>query len=367
MEGKVQWQRVLRGMLLPFCAFFLILVFNVLEATHLIDQFYTTGISRGILTGISVITSRFPFSVAEPLALIIIAAFIFLMLRFIIAIICRSNVLARIISITDMISLLIIVFLVSWGFNYRQIGLAHISVDLAPAKEVSFAELEPLVRHLIHQAESERIAMGITDDMPFRYQGDMEEAAIEAYAELGKIYPEFRTPIGRPKPLISSRLFSHLGIAGIFIPFTAEANYNADQHELLRPASILHELAHLKGVAREGEANFMAYLASRYSKDPQVRYSATMLGLIQSANALENLDKQAAAESFQMYSPGMVIDLREYNLYWRQFQGEIQNRSRELNDAYLRSNGQEGGADTYQEMVNYLIRFHKPVNDVNQH
>lgn len=357
MEQKIPWQKILRGVFLPLFALLFVLIFQVLEATHLIDEYYTKGISRGILKGISAVTSQVAFSVAEPLVLLFLAVYIVFLIRLLSALISRRDVLARLVRLTDLIAVVLIVFLVSWGFNYRQIGLTHISADLAPAETVTGQDLEHLVMQLIHEAETERAALGLSNEMVFRYQGDMERAALAAYEELGSIYPELQTPIGRPKPLLTSRLFSQLGIAGIFIPFTAEANYNADQHELLRPAAILHELAHLKGIAREGEANFMAYLASRNAKDPGVRYSGTMLALIQSVNALEDRDREAAAEAVQSYSRGMILDLQEYNRYWRQFQGGLADRSRDLNDWYLKTQGQEAGVGSYQEMIHYLFSY----------
>lgn len=366
MEGNHRWQRLLRGILLPSSALFLFLIFMTMDATPGIDDYYTKGLSRWILNRISALTSRVSFSIAEPFALLILAVFILWLARFLVAFIHKGNILKAVFRITDLISLLVIIFLISWGFNYRQIGLAYISSDLVPASEVSLEELEPLVRELMNQAQREREAMGLSEDIPYRFQGNMGEAAIDAYRELAKVYPDFATPVGRPKPLASSRLFSQMGIAGIFIPYTGEANYNDHQPELLKPASILHELAHLKGIALEGEANFTAYLASRYSEDPQIRYSATMLALFQSGSVLMDMDEQVATEIFQLYSPGVKLDIREYNLYWRQFQGRLQDFSRELNDVYLRTNGQEGGVNTYLEMVNYLVNYQEAKEDVNQ-
>ena len=60
---------------------------------------------------------------------------------------------------------------------------------------------------------------------------------------------------------------------GFFFPFTGEANLNVDSPECLLPATIAHELAHVRGVAPEQTANFVAILACDTSGDPLYAYS----------------------------------------------------------------------------------------------
>ena len=55
-------------------------------------------------------------------------------------------------------------------------------------------------------------------------------------------------------------MLSYLGISGIFIPFTCEANVNATLPDWEIPFTACHELAHQRGFAREDEANYVGYL-----------------------------------------------------------------------------------------------------------
>ncbi len=362
---KALRKELLKGLLLPLSAFILVLIYNYLKTTHLIDDFYTTGISRWMLSGIASLTSRIPISIGEILAGAVILLLILNLAALFLAIMKRKNVLVSFFRITNLLSVLLIGFLILWGFNYRQMGIAYTSSKYIPAEIAHVNDLVPVMTDLIQEARNERSASGLSEESPFVFLGDMNVSALEAYAALGQDYGGFLKPEGRAKPLAASRFFSQLGISGIFIPFTAEANYNDHQPDLLKPAAILHELAHLKGVSREGEANFIAYLASRYSEDPQLRYSATMLALIHAENSLRIMDAAQADELFLLYSPGMVRDLIDHNEYWMQFMGRVQEQSRQVNDTYLKANGQEDGVATYEEMVGYLVNYFKIHNNVN--
>ena len=132
---------------------------------------------------------------------------------------------------------------------------------------------------------------------------------------------------------------SWAGIAGIYIPFTAEANVNVHQPPLLLLSSGAHEMAHYLGFAREDEANFIAYLACIHSKDPCIRYSGVMLALIHCGNQLYKTDPIAYQAVWEAcYSPGMIRDLRGYNEYWDRYEGQVEAAVDQLNDGYLKHN-----------------------------
>jgi hypothetical protein len=73
--------------------------------------------------------------------------------------------------------------------------------------------------------------------------------------------------------------------------FTMEANVNVHVPDYSIPATMLHELAHLRGFMREDEANYIAYIAGMASDNVEFNYSATMLALISSGNALYRQDR----------------------------------------------------------------------------
>ena len=71
-----------------------------------------------------------------------------------------------------------------------------------------------------------------------------------------------------------SELMSYTHITGVYTFFTGEANINVAFPDYTIPYTAAHELAHQRGIAREDEANFVAFLVCNESDDPYIRYSA---------------------------------------------------------------------------------------------
>ena len=180
-----------------------------------------------------------------------------------------------------------------------------------------------------------------------------------AYRLLGADYSIFSGTVYPAKGVKASVAMSYGGIAGIYIPYFAEANVNINQPALLIASSAAHETAHYLGVAREDEANFVSYLACTYSLDASVRYSGTMLALINCANQLYASDAELYRRLVsEYYSEGMLRDLRDYNAYWDSFEGPIEEAVDNMNDNYLKFNKQENGVKSYGMMVDLLLAYY---------
>jgi hypothetical protein len=78
-----------------------------------------------------------------------------------------------------------------------------------------------------------------------------------------------------------------LRVAGMFIPFTAEAFVDATRNAIGIPFTAAHELAHMMGVADEAEANFVAYERS-VSYGGAFAYSAQLWALRYALARVEN-------------------------------------------------------------------------------
>jgi hypothetical protein len=68
--------------------------------------------------------------------------------------------------------------------------------------------------------------------------------------------------------------FRIAGIEGVFNPFGHEPVVVGGVADFELPFLMAHELAHVHGIADEGDANFVAYLACAESSDPEFQYSA---------------------------------------------------------------------------------------------
>jgi hypothetical protein len=115
---------------------------------------------------------------------------------------------------------------------------------------------------------------------------NVRERVKSGMTRLGEEYEWLSGAYSTPKPVFLSELMSYTNMAGIFSAYTMEANYNADMTQYNLPFSISHELAHVKGILRENEANFIAYLNCRNAQDADIYYAGMLSGWVYCGNEL---------------------------------------------------------------------------------
>jgi hypothetical protein len=159
----------------------------------------------------------------------------------------------------------------------------------------------------------------------------------------------------RPKPLLTSAALSWLGITGIYSPFTGEPNVNMTLPDSELPFAASHEVAHQRGFAREDEANYLGYVACRLHPDADFRYSGRLAASVYAMNALALRDRAAWKRLEAGRSAGVGRDLAALVAWAERYRGPVERLSARLNDAYLRSQGQPEGVESYGRVVDLLL------------
>ena len=145
------------------------------------------------------------------------------------------------------------------------------------------------------------------------------------------------------KEIRFSNVMSYFSLTGIYTFYTGEANINSLYPSYNKAFTSAHELAHQRGVLRENEANFMAYLALSTSEDEYLRYSGalSMYGYISSA--LYRTNKDRYYEIAARLDPGARADIIASSKVSEEYGGTIfETISTKVNDLFLKSNGTEG-------------------------
>jgi hypothetical protein len=153
--------------------------------------------------------------------------------------------------------------------------------------------------------------------------------------------------------LLSTPL-SYLGISGIYLPFTAEANVNDILPDSQLPFTAAHELAHQGGVAPEDEANFLAYVACTLHPDADFRYSGALNAALYALGALSQGDAERARRQWK-WSPAVRRDLAALTAWNERYRGPAETAARAVNDAYLKTQGVAEGVRSYGRMVDLLV------------
>lgn len=248
-------------------------------------------------------------------------------------------------------------FTINCGINYHRTTFSRRAgfVMQKSAKEELAAlclELTEEVNRSAEQIELDgRGACQTGENLSGRAREAMQAAAGE-YPELAGYYP-------RAKAIGNSWAMSYQELQGIYSPFTVESNYNRDMPEYSKPSTICHELSHLKGFMREDEANFIAYLACRASREPDFRYSGSMLAYVYSMNALYREDMGLYREVRVKLCAQADRDMKLYNAFWEKYEGPVAEVSDKVNDTYLKVNAQQDGTKSYGRVVDLLLALRR--------
>jgi len=247
-------------------------------------------------------------------------------------------------------------FVILWGLNYRRPPYAVLAgLDARPA---TVAELTAVCERLIRETNDARDrlpedAAGVArlaDGRP----GALRRAPA-GYGAAARIEPVLAGASAPAKPVMVSTVLSYLGISGIFSPFTGEANVNMTLPDPDVPFAACHELAHARGFAREDEANYVGYLACTWHPDPDFRYSGRLAASVYAMNELARVDREGHARLEARRAPGVRRDLAALAAWAERYRGPAERVSRAVNNAYLKSQGQEEGVRSYGRMVDLLI------------
>jgi len=319
-----------------------------------IERYYSQSIYPIIAGILSKTSSIFPFSLGESVLFIVISLTIIKIITiFLKKMKMRSMIISRdleqklrIRHIPSAVLLFVLLFQVVWGLNYSRLPLGvTLNLDVRPRES---SELYNVLIWHIEEANTIRLTLK-EDDFKRRYD------IWTGYTELPEALQVVSKVKGRGKYLASSLFFSYAGIAGIYNPFFSEPNVNAMQVDFMLPVVEAHEIAHLQGVAREDEANYVAVRASLSHDQPFVNYSGNMLALIHLSNALYEVDSVLWEEAMLGISELVEGDLDRNREFWQMYDGWFEEASNDLNDTYLKMNGQEDGIQSYGRMVDLLL------------
>ena len=137
--------------------------------------------------------------------------------------------------------------------------------------------------------------------------------------------------------------------------FLSRASLNA---KMLFAATVAHELAHQRGVAKEQEANFVAVLACMKDGDPAFVYSAALLAYTHLGNALYGADREAWEQVYGSLCEDVKRDFAANRLYWQQFETPVQKASNTVYEGFLQSYDQELGLKSYGACVDLLVNYY---------
>ena len=322
-------------------------------------QRYCGSLLRGLLAHL---TSWIPFSLAEYLLLllpvIVVALAWFGIRRYAdswrsVGIYCAS--------LLSVIALVFSMFSLGFAPGYRgtrldeKLGIERRDVsaeELYATAMILSAELNSIADEIVYLEETEFSVM------PYGYS-EMSDRLNDAFALACDEYSFLPRLRSRIKPVMLSRAMSYTHITGVYTFFTGEANLNVDFPDYTLPYTAAHELSHQRGIAREDEANFMAFLVCLKSEDSYLRYSAYLNLYEYVAAALYSASPELYWQAYGSLPMRIRGELMAYSRFFEQYRDSVASEVTDsVNNTFLTIQGTEG-TKSYGMVVDLAVAYYR--------
>jgi len=344
---------------------FSIIVYTLSRISPDFAEFWTKFPAQAIRFVLAKVTGWIPFSLAEMLLLSIPV----LAIWYIVA----SNVSTRRDESDEnfykwtrpLVSVFLIIFILLFTAFAPAYGRFKLAKNLGlEEKPVTSDDLYTTSIEIADIAKGDLESISFDKDgasiMPYDYHTlvDKMNAAFGKYAAEAHYIAHFSS---EPKPIAMSKPMLYTHISGIYTFMTGESNINTEYPDFLIPFTMAHEMAHQRGIAREDEANFVAFLVCIGSDDEYIRYSgyANMLNYL--CNALAKADSSKFSSFAREQMPDEILDeLIAYSLFFDKYRDSVvSDITGTINDVFLQTQGQSAGIRSYGLVVDLAVAYYK--------
>ena len=305
------------------------------------------------------LTNPIPFSLAEMLIFLSPVLFVVLLIACIRA--ARSGwrrAMRYVLGVLSVAALIYTLFVFTFAAGYHATSLDQ-KLGLAD-EPVSAEQLERTAQILARRAEEtlDEITFlhGGASVMPYTYD-ELSQKLMEAYDRVTEEYPFMQKLDSRVKPLAVSPVMTYTHISGVYTMFTGEANLNINYPDYVIAYTAAHELAHQRGIARENEANFVAFLVCTASEDPYIRYSGYLNMYEYVSSALYSASRDRYKAVAQSLDVRLRYEMLAYNEFFKPYRKTVVSEvSDAVNNTYLVLQGTEG-TKSYGMVVDLAVSY----------
>ena len=314
-----------------------------------IERFYSAGIYRVLQPALTTISNLVPFALFDLLVAGVVVTWVALAVRDA----RRSK--RRWLQAMGRIGLrtvvwsagLYVIFLLTWGLNYRRVGLDNrleydrraVTADAARTLGIEATSRLNALHDAAHAEAS--LAARVIDP-----------ALAAAFVRVNRQIGGGTVLVGRPKTTWLNWYFRRTAVDGMTDPYLLETLVIDDLLPFERPFVVAHEWSHLAGIADEGEANFLGWLTCVHGSAAH-QYSGWLFLYEQVARAVSRRDRDELARRL---GSGPTDDLQAIaNRIARAASPRLAAVSRRAYDAYLKANRIEAGAESYGEVVRLVL------------
>jgi uncharacterized protein DUF3810 len=310
--------------------------------TVAVERFYSRGFYPVLQNGLTWLSSLVPLALLDVALVGVVGVWVFSVARR-----WRTSGTAAALrdgarSLATIVSIVVLVFLAFWGFNYRRVPLeVRLDYDHTRVTRDATVQFARLALERINALEPVKEPTASSHER-------LERAFAETQRRLGAT----RTArSAAPKTSFFSWYLRLAGIDGMVDPWFLEILVNPDVLPIEYPFTLTHEWAHLAGYANESEANFVAWVTC-LSADERAQYSG-WLEAYQYARA--TLPREIRRDLDGRLAPDVIVDLRLIAARLGTVDPVVSGFARNVYDSYLRAQGVDEGIASYGAMLRLMV------------
>lgn len=346
----------------------LALISGIIEIICIISEpfanFFTVHVACYTRAALAWLTAWIPFSAGELTVMLIpliLVTVIWLSVKYYAD--SWRNVGIYVLLMLSIVSLFFTCYVFTLGTGYQGSRLdKKMEID---RRDVSAEELKYTTQIMIEGMEENLPYIYYGGDdfsiMPFNYK-EMVNHLLEAFDKVSEKYDFITNFDGPVKTVMHSEPWTYTHITGVYSYFTGEANINTNMPDYTIPFTAAHELAHQRGIAREDEANFVAFLVCTASDEPYIRYCGYVNMYEYLAGPLYSANSEMYSDCYFKVPKEIRAECSAYSKFFNKYrQNVVATVSNAVNDTYLKINGTEG-SKSYGLVVDLAVAYFRPKN-----
>lgn len=335
-------------------------------ATELV---YTNVINKFLRSKLSLIFDKVTVPVGDFLTIFLFLVIVLIVLKLILSVLSPSKLLKNLAKtffiVINTVSILLFLFIILYGLNYhvRPLGdvlidkynrkySTNVKIDVAKDKKMEIydflsdkiKENRALIRDTNKSIEDQDISQS-------------SESLAVGYNSISDGFANLEGKYSSPKKSFLSPLYKMIGQDGRYYILTNEVSINNSIPKVYRPFIIAKYMAYQRGVAREDEAIFFAYLAGSNSTSPDVKYSVyvSMMDILLKSTKFK--DRVSYNKMYSKLDDETKRDIKEIENYKSDY--GVAKGVRDLYyDSYKRINGDLRTNDINTQVMDILSTYY---------
>ena len=287
---------------------------------------YTELINKFVREKMSVISNKTALPISEIILIIIVIMLLIVFINFIRNLFSPKKwivYVARLFWGTfNIFSILLFIYIVVFGLNYQTPTLGdelvqkyntrfstNVNVNIDSSKRMD------LFKQLSEKASESKKVFVSSEKKYFDNLDEMYLQAEVGYNVISEAFPKLSGKYSRPKESLSNDMLNYFGLDGTYSMLMNEIVINTSIPKEYMPFILCKYMAYQRGVAREDEASFYAYLSCINNPDIRFKYAGYLAMTEMIIESLRSNDKIDFNLSFNTLDKEIKTDVLKLEAY----------------------------------------------------